>query len=313
MTTEPAAGRPWLLFRVDGDMAAGVDARALGQLLQDIAGAARAIADERLGLGARRGPMTALEQSLAGMRVASVSPGSVTIEFAEPPPAAIGRQSVLRLDEEVTPAAITRALVEEIGMLASDAPPGPRGLGRRRAVERIARSAARIGDSAEVVHYSPDGEEVRARVWPAYGPSSQYVPEPEIRQRVMFGHVYMADVEAGRQRLRLKLADDSNVTMSVEEPLLGELPSVLGQLAELHVSEAIVGESVVERVVGLVRLLEPEERGVELPEKPIDELAREQGLLLRPSPDYFALLSDLWETEEEAEAFRQEIREGRAG
>ena len=54
MTTEPAAGRPWLLFRVDGDMAAGVDARALGQLLQDIAGAARAIADERLGLGARR-------------------------------------------------------------------------------------------------------------------------------------------------------------------------------------------------------------------------------------------------------------------
>ena len=313
MTTDSAAGRPWLLFRVEGDMAAGVDARALGQLLQDIAGAARAIADERLGLGARRGPMNALEQSLAGMRVASVSPGSVTIEFAEPPPLAVGRQSMLRLDEDVTPAAVTRALVEEIGMFASDAPPSPQGRGRRRAVERIAQSAARIGDAAEVVHYSPGGEEVRAHLWSTYSPYMRDDPEPDIRQRVMFGHVYMADVEAGRQRLRLKLADDSNVTMSVEEPLLGELPSVLGQLAELHVSEAIVGGSVVERVVGLVRLLEPEERGVELPEKPIDELAREQGLLLRPSPDYFALLSDLWETEEEAEAFRQEIREGRVG
>lgn len=311
MTTEPAAGRPWLLFRVDGDMAAGVDARALGQLLQDIAGAARAIADERLGLGVRRGPMNALEQSLAGMRVASVSPGSVTIEFAEPPPVAVGRQGML-LDGEVTPEAVTRALVEEIGMFASDVPPHPQGLGRRRAVERIVRSAVRIGDSADVVHYSPDGEEVRARVRTTHGLPARDDPEPEIRQRVMFGHVYMADVEAGRQRLRLKLADDSNVTMSVEEPLLGELPSVLGRLAELHVSEAIVGGSVAERVVGLVRLLEPEERGVELPQKPIDELAREQGLLLRPPPDYFSLLSSLWETEEEAEAFRQEIREGRS-
>lgn len=151
MTTDSTAGRPWLLFRVDGDMGAGVDARALGQLLQDIAGAARVIADEKLALGPRRGPLNPLELSLAGLRVASVSPGSVNIAFAEPP-TAVGQQGMLQWDEE---------------------------------------------------------------------------------------------------------------------------------------------------------------RGVELPPKSIDELAREQGLLLRPPPDYFALLSGLWETEEEAEAFRQEIHEGR--
>ena len=47
------------------------------------------------------------------------------------------------------------------------------------------------------------------------------------------------------------------------------------------------------------------------PDKSIDELAREQGVTRRPHPDYFEILSGLWETEEEAEAFRNEIRQGR--
>lgn len=310
MTTDSTAGRPWLLFRVDGDMGAGVDARALSQLLQDIAGAARVIADEKLALGPRRGPLNPLELSLAGLRVASVSPGSVNIAFAEPP-TAVGQQGMLQWDEEVTPTAVTRTLIEEMGMYARNEAYTPQGIGRRRAVERLVRSAARIGNYAEVVHHPPAGEEIRAHIPLTASFSLQEEPVPEIRQRVMFGHVYMADVEAGRQRLRLKLADDSNIVMSVEEDVRHELPSVLGQLAELHVSEAIVGGAIAERVVGLIRLLEPEERGVELPPKSIDELAREQGLLLRPPPDYFALLSGLWETDEEAKAFRQEIHEGR--
>ena len=50
-----------------------------------------------------------------------------------------------------------------------------------------------------------------------------------------------------------------------------------------------------------------EGRGIEIPPKSIDELAREQGLFLRPPPDYFSILSGLWESEEEAEAFRRAI------
>ena len=45
--------------------------------------------------------------------------------------------------------------------------------------------------------------------------------------------------------------------------------------------------------------------------KSIDELAREQGVASRPPPDYGAFADDLWPTEEEAEAFRREIRPAR--
>lgn len=50
------------------------------------------------------------------------------------------------------------------------------------------------------------------------------------------------------------------------------------------------------------------ERGAESPPKTIGELAREQGVASRPPPDYGALADGLWETEEEAEAFRRELR-----
>ena len=52
--------------------------------------------------------------------------------------------------------------------------------------------------------------------------------------------------------------------------------------------------------------------GLAHPLKSIEELAREQGLLDRPPADYPALLADLWDTEEEAAAFRDEIRRGRS-
>ena len=122
----------------------------------------------------------------------------------------------------------------------------------------------------------------------------------------------MADVEDGRQRVRVKLPDESDLTMPLDEDLTGAMSDVLGQLAELRVSEAWVGGTVVERVVGAVRLLTADEQGIDVPLKSIDELAREQGLLLRPPPDYFSILSGLWESEEEAEAFREDIRRGRA-
>ena len=317
MTDNPTE-QPWLLLHIDGPTG-GVDARALAQLLQDMVGVARLIADEKLTVGRRRGPMrgrrrgpmSAPERALAGLRVTSVSPGSVNIAFATPS-AAVEQQSSMLLDPEVTPAAIARQLIEEFESVSRKQPPTPQGHGRRQAVERVVRSVARIGNSAELVHHPPDGEEIRVRIVLAPDASTYEEPMPDIRQRVMFGQVFMADVEDGRQRVRVKLADESDLTMSLERDLAGEMPDILGQLAELHVSEALVGETVVERVVGEVRLLAAEERGIEIPPKSIDELAREQGLFLRQPPDYFSILSGLWESEEEAEAFRKDIRSGRA-
>lgn len=48
------------------------------------------------------------------------------------------------------------------------------------------------------------------------------------------------------------------------------------------------------------------------PPRSIEELGREQGLLDRPPADYATVLADLWNTEDEAAAFREEIRRGRS-
>ncbi len=61
--------RHWPEFRLLGaDLSDGVDVRALTKLMTDLSIALRVIADEHLGLGERRGPMTVEERVLAGGR-----------------------------------------------------------------------------------------------------------------------------------------------------------------------------------------------------------------------------------------------------
>ena len=47
------------------------------------------------------------------------------------------------------------------------------------------------------------------------------------------------------------------------------------------------------------------------PHKSIEELAREQGVLDKPIPDYVALATALWPTEEDVEDFLQYVDEMR--
>ena len=229
MTNDNAAERPWMHFHIAGNPTGGVDARALAELLQEMAKAARLIADEKLSLGRRRGPMNELERSLAAFRVISVSPGSLDITLAEPPvPEA---QAIpMWLDDEVTPAAIARDLVREFEAIASNAPTPIGANGRRQAVERVVRSAARIGEVAEIIHYPVNDEAVRIHVVLSRSSSASDEPRPEVRQRIMFGQVFMADEEAGRQRVRVKLADGSDSTMAIERDVTDVMPDVLGQL-----------------------------------------------------------------------------------
>ena len=135
---------------------------------------------------------------------------------------------------------------------------------------------------------------------------------PTVRQQVMFGQVLAAEPADGRQRVRVQVGAGPDVTMSVEGALVDRMRDLLGQHVELCVSETLVDDSVVDRVVDEVRRLNPGECGVDVPPRSIDALACEQGLHLRPPPDYPSILSGLWESEAEAEAFREEIRSGRA-
>ena len=310
MTNDDTAQGPWLHFHIAGSATGGVDARALAQLLEDMTGAARVIADEKLSLGRRRGPMSRLERSLAAFRVLSVSPGSLNISLAAPP-AASDEQLPMWADEALTPETVARGIVEELESISKNGIRPSGGYARRQAVERLMRSAGRIGDVVDVVHHPIEGDEVRVRVVLALDDAPRAEYRPEIQERAMFGQVFMADVEQGRQRLRVKLADDSDLTMPLAHGIAPTMPDVLGQLAELDVSETTVGGAVVDRVVNRIRLLETEQDEIDIPPKSIDELAREQGLLSRPPADYRSILAGLWATEEEAEAFRREIRQGR--
>ena len=160
---DDAAQRPWLGFRIAGSDPGGADARDLARLLADIVSAARVIVDEALALGRRPGPMSKLERSLAAFRVVSVSPGSLSIALAEPPASASNRAS-MQPDHPLAPDTVARELVEEMESISRGELSPSGGYARRQSVERLMRSAARIGDVVDVAHYPSEGRKMRARV-----------------------------------------------------------------------------------------------------------------------------------------------------
>lgn len=256
--TDTTARRPWLRFHITGSDPGGVDARALADLIEELARATRLIAAELLGLGRPRGPLSQLERSLAGFRVLSVSPGSLDVALAAPPPATTDETAADA--DPLTPDTVAGALIEEIAAVSRCELSPSGGYERRHAVERLMCSVARIGDAVDVAHCPSAGRDVRARV---------------------------------------QLTQAALVTTSLVSPTStnrdGKVGNrVLGLRRQLHVRD-------IER-----------QGGVAHPPRPIEELAREQGLLDRPPADYPELLGDLWETEDEAEAFREEIRTGRS-
>ena len=134
---------------------------------------------------------------------------------------------------------------------------------------------------------------------------------PTVRRRVMFGQLLEAGPSGGRECVQVR-AGGSRASLALDDALAHGVRDLLGHQVELLVSETLIGETVMDRVISDVRRLDPGERGLDVPTRSIGELAREQGLDQRPAPDYSSILSGLWESEEEAEAFREEIRSGRA-
>lgn len=266
---DDAAQRPWLGFRISGSDPGGVDARDLARLLADIVRAARVIADEALALGRRPGPVSNLERSLAGFRVVSVSPGSLRIALAEPPASASERAS-MQPDHPLAPDTVARELVEEMESISRGELSPSGGYTRRQSVERLMRSAARIGDVVDVAHYPSESRKMRARV--------------ELTRAVLVTDALPAPAPARATR-----------NGAVFGP--GYTPYAADEIRRLRRQ---------------LHLRDLERRGVAHPPKSIEQLAREHGLLSRPPAHYPSILAGLFETEAEAEAFREDIRRGRA-
>ena len=256
--------------------------------------------------------MSAAEKSLAAFRVTSVQPGSVRIGFAQP--AEAPERQIAFADLGVSASDVARDLLSDMqSITAADEIPPTLSARRERAVRRVIKSAQRVGTTfTGRVQATGDDELAEYSILLGAGRIAYREPEPEIVQSVMFGHVFMADVELGRQRLRVKLPGGRDATLMVDDDILDDLPDALDRVVELRVSEARVGDEVRERVVGGFRVLEPAAAGVETPEKTATELAREQGLLLQPPVDYIAILDTIFETDDDAERFRAYLRDDRA-
>lgn len=130
-------------------------------------------------------------------------------------------------------------------------------------------------------------------------------------ERVLFGRLTPVEAEPGHARVTI--GDGSSMLLSVRDDLASHLAGLLGEQVEVRVREPQPGAATVYAAIEDVRLLEPGERGPDVPPRSVNELAVEQGIDLLTPPDYSSILSGLWETEEEAQAFRREIRESRGG
>ncbi len=306
---DDAAQRPWLVFRIAGSDPGGVDARDLARLLAEIVSSARAIAEDVLALGRRPGPMSKLERSLAAFRVVSVLPGSVEIVLAQPPPPDEATESLLE-DRDLTPGIVALEFFEAFEGLLANPPPRSEVGERRHAVECVVRSAARIGDHAEIVHYPTDGGKLHVAVPLGDGASARLGRGVEAR-RVVYGRVFADDASGAPQRLRVHLTDGSEAMMRPSKFLTHEVLAVCGKLAELHVSGSTTNAAT-DGVIAGIRVLDRPRPRVAHPPKSIEQLAREHGLLSRPPADYPSLFAGLFGTEAEAEAFREDIRHGRS-
>ena len=312
MTLDPQP-RPWFEFRVEDTDGLGVEASKLSKLLQDLSSAFYAISRARLGHeSARPGRRTSEEEALAAIRIIRVQPGSTIIE-AEPP--ITGLQGQLELDSPTTAEDILFDFALETQRLSGRQKSA---FGRpdvRRRVQAVLKDAGEIGRFTEIVirprgsriPVSLENNELRVRVATEGANEIAAETSRQPRQRRLSGHAYMVDVEPGRTRIRLKLPDGRDLTLEADPELTPSLRGAVDRVVEIEAVEELEGDQVASRTAVNMTLLPSSAFGSDKPPKPIEELAEEQGLTGQ-RPDYEALASAVWETEEQVAEFTEFLR-----
>lgn len=298
----------WLILKITETDGEGVEVSKLARLLERVSAAFYAIARTKVGppQAGRRGPRTTAEDALAGVRLVRVSPGSTTIEFA--PPAA-SLQIGLPEADLVTPDGLVSDFLDEIDQIEAGQDVRPDGWEFRRRVQEVVEQAGQIGARGELL-YQPlstaDGGKVRTLHFRTREIPPSAPPQRSSRSRRLVGHAFMVDVEPGRQRIRLKMSDGRDVTLEVDENLLTSIPGALDRVVELQVDEQVEGSVTTSRTVRSLSVLPSSAPGSDRPPKSIAQLAEEQEL---PSerPDYVAIASTVWVTEEDIRKFDEHV------
>lgn len=305
----------WLVFSVLDTEGNGVEVSRLVRLLEDISASLYAIARSKIGLKAsKRGPRTGAEEALAGVRLLRISPGSTTIEL-QPPEAS--SQLALEGIEDVTADDVGFEFFENLRALSDGKRSGRSRLDVRRHIRAVVEDAAQIGTRAEIafrpVIRRPEfsSEPVLRTTIKTKEVAIDDASRASSRMRRVSGHAFMADVEPGRQRLRVKMPDGRDITVEVEEKLLTRIPEVLDRAVTMEVREESEDEVVTGRVAERLTLLPSSGLGIDKPPKTVHELAKEQGMP-KDRPDYVALASRIWETTDDVSNFDQHLREIRS-
>ena len=299
----------WFIFRITETGGEGVEVPKLARLLEHLSASFYAIARSKIGTDpSRPGPRTAAEDALAAVRLVRISPGSTIIEFA-PPEEAI--QTAIPEPDMFTADALMSEFFDEVRRIEAGEAGPPERRDVRRRVQEVVEDAGEIGARGEL-QYRPllalgnvpavNTLTFRTRAIPA----SEHPSRTELRSRRLVGHAYMVDVEPGRQRLRLKMPDDRDATLDVDEGLLVEIPEALDRVVELEVAEQLEDGAVTGRTVSGLAVLPSSAPGSDEPPKTVVELAKEQGIPPE-RPDYVSIASSVWEDEDEIASFDQYI------
>lgn len=302
----------WLEFYISDADSGGVDGNLLANLISDFSAAVYVAARRRLGLPTtRRGRPSGAERRLAAVRVLSVTPGSLHLAFREPPHIEVAQLALL---SPSTPDDVVSDLVDAIeATLHGNVAYRVEG-DLERYAERLIKRAGVIGEFATITH-RPSGQPPRTISIRLRERVDRDDALETRREVTLFGHTYMVDVELGRQRLRVKLPNEADVTMEIDRELIETAEAVLNRPVRLTVEEMMRDGIVVRRTIRRIELLSLVAEGPVNPPKSARELALEQGIFLRGRPDWRALASNIWRTREEvadAEEYFQAARRASA-
>ncbi len=301
----------WFTFKIDDADEAGIETTKLARLLNELSAALYAIARVQLDeLPNRPGRRTYRESLLAGARVRSIHPGSTTIELT--PPAGAEAQARL-MEDEPDPDTVVEMFAAEIVSIERKDPVSPKHGEIRAHVRRVLESAGDMGSRGTLVH-----RPLRSH---AGGPLPRQVTTFQIRElpdeettgkpwtvrRTLSGRAFMADVESGREKMRLKLPGGRDLTLDAGPQAVRDIGGNLERLVEVDIVESMQGEASASRMVESVRILPAADIPSDVPPKTLDEIEAE--LDLPPKPNYLALATAVWRNAEEVDDFLVHVRQ----
>ena len=309
MTSETS--NPWFIFKIEDADEGGIEPSKLARLLTELSSALYAIARVQIDETPNRpGRRTYQEDLLAGARIRSIIPGSSTIELA--PPAGAGAQPRLIADEPDADS-VMAMFAEEIANIEHNIPATAKHWDVRVHVRAVLERAGDIGSRGTLVHNpmrDGAGRRTQAQVTSFKIrdlPDEKIAATSWIVRRKLSGRAFMADVEPGRERMRLKLPGGRDLTLEAGPDVVRAIDGNLERLVEVDIVESMQGETSAHRVVESVRILPAAEEPSDVPPRTLDEIEAE--LNLPPNPNYLALATAVWRSTAEVDEFVEHVSE----